>query len=209
MIRKSIFGAAVAALLAFPALADVVTGEYVFEGLPIKDSSGSGHEPMNQPRLAALVKEGDISGIRMANGDGLRIPFSAFPGNPGRLDCEVKIDKISEPRHLFIVYGKGDVMVFLARYGCLEMRYLHRGGSGKWVTSKRTPLPLDKLAKVSIQWTLPGKITLSVDGEQKLEMEVPTSGGFDRGSAIFIGSNQRSELVFPGIIRSVKLSYQD
>ena len=207
MDRKCIFGAAVAALLAFPALAEV-TGEYVFETSPVKDISGGGREPMKQPRAAALVKEDGFSGIRMEKGDGVRVPFSAFPGSSGQLDCEVKVEKVSEPRHLLIVYGKGDVMAFLIRNGSFEPRYLHRADN-KWMSGKRIPLPDNKPVKLSISWTIPGKIVLSVDGEKKGELEVASAGGFDAGSAVFIGSNQRGELVFPGIIRSVKFSYQD
>ena len=208
MNGKSILGAAVAALLAFPVLAEV-TGEYVFETSPIKDSSGSGHEPKTQPRKEAFVKEDGISGIRMEKGDGVRLPFDAFPGNSGQMDCELKVESVSEPRHLLIVYGKGDVMAFLVRRGAVEVRYMHRGGDGKWVTGKRIPLPTDKSVKLSISWTLPGKIAVSVDGEAKGETAVAEAGGFDPGSVVFIGSNQRNELVFPGVIRSVKFSYKD
>ena len=207
MNGKCIFGAAVAVLLAFPALAEV-TGEYVFETSPIKDISGSGREPVKQPRATAFVKEEGISGIRMENGDGVRVPFDAFPGSSGQMDCEVKVEKVSEPRHLLIVYGRGDVMALLIRNGSFEPRFLHRA-DGKWMSGKRIPLPTDKPAKLSISWTLPGKIVLSVDGEKKGELEVASAGGFDPGSVVFIGSNQRGELVFPGIIRSVKFSYQD
>ena len=62
---KKWLGIVAAAALVLP-LSAKVTGEYVFEGPEVRDSSGNGNDPALPPAADAFVKEGDFAGIRVA-----------------------------------------------------------------------------------------------------------------------------------------------
>lgn len=191
-----------AASLVLPAAAKV-TGEYVFTGPEVKDVSGNGNAPLTRLTPEAFVKEGEFAGAKLAKG--IRIPFAAFPGKSGVLESEFLVEPVNEPRHLLIVYGKGDVLTLLIRRDRLQIQHLHRAAN-KWTRSKLVPIPTDAPVKVRVAWTLPGKVEVAVDGAVQLTEPVASADDFAPGSVVCIGSNQRGELAFPGIIKSVKFS---
>ncbi len=163
------------------------------------DQSGNSYNPVN----AVVAKSLTADGFKAADAKGIRIPAVAFPGAKGRIETVLRGDS-KELGMLFIAYGKGDVLNITSQRNRIRVRLMDRSEKKWYNVPPSAVIPADKFVKVVIQWELPGKISVSVDGK-KVELPVAVEGSFAQGNAVYIGANQRGELPYLGTIQSFKL----
>ena len=163
------------------------------------DQSGNSCNPVN----AVVAKSLTADGFKAADAKGIRIPAVAFPGEKGRIETVLRGDS-KELGMLFIAYGKGNVLNITSQRNRIRVRLMNRSEKKWYNVPPSAVIPADKFVKVVIQWELPGKISVSVDGK-KVELPVAVEGGFAKDNAVYIGANQRGELPYLGTIQSFKL----
>lgn len=187
-----------------------VRAEYVFEltiDEPLKDLSGNAFHPENTPGESSFVK-GELDAIRFAkDGDGIKLPFAAFPGARGALEAIVKLEQKSVPiNYIFSCYSaKGDGFHLSYRKNRLHFGFYDRSAKKWYNAANIRPLPLNKFVKINLTWELPGEVKLYINDRPAGSVKVDTVPDFTADSLLFIGSSYQKKSVFQGMIHSVKL----
>lgn len=183
-------------------LQGAVLGEYVFKSKTAQDISPAGKHPLSMPEAAAFTDDA----VDMSVSEGIKLPVAAFPGANGTMEAEIQLKEKAGFRMFFIYYGGGDVLNIICSNTRFQCRFFSRS-ENKWQSSKFTKaIPLGQFVKLSMVWNTPGKITLTVDGSS-VELPVAKAANFvPRSSVMMLGSNQRGEWQFPGLVKSFKLT---
>ena len=197
-----------------PATADApqTVAEYVFDvhiDEPLQDRSGNNRHPLNSPGETHYVK-GDPDALRIAaDGDGVMLPESAFPGRRGALELVAMLEKKTEdadPRQLVSFYSdKGDGFHMSYRKNRLECGFYDRSAKKWHFTSGNRPLPVGRFVRIGLTWELPGEIRLTVDGKPAGNCTVDAAPEFAPKSTFALGCDYRNKNVFPGLVRSLKI----
>ena len=183
-------------------LQGAVLGEYVFKNKTAQDISPKALHPLNMPEFGAFVDDA----VDLSVSGGIKLPTAAFPGANGTIETELQVKNKAGYSFLLCYYGGGDVMNIICSSGRFQVCYFDRS-SKKWYNSKWTKaVPYGEFVKLNLVWTMPGKIELTVNNS-KVAVPVEVEGGFvPRSSVMMLGSNQRGESVFPGLVKNFKLT---
>ncbi len=188
-----------------------VNAEYVFElaiDETLKDLSGNGYHPLDTPVESKFAK-GEVDAVRFASdGDGIQIPFGAFPGDSGVLEMVVNLEKENSGNETFYLLqmfsGKGDLFNITYRKNRLSSACYDRAEKKWYKTVPGVRLPLGKFVKITASWKFPGEIVIAVDGKEAGRVKVAGNLHFAPDTTIFIGSNNLKKEFFNGLIHSVK-----
>lgn len=201
-----------AAFAAILPLAAEVTAEYAFEmniDETLKDLSGKENHPETALTEGDFIKD-DMQAARFdGEGDSVRLPSRAFPGNRGSVEMVVRHDqpRAGTTQYFFSVYSpKGDGVQIGSRKGKVFFSYYDRSVK-KWYSTPGKALPRGAYATVTATWEIPGKIRFYINGDLAGEEAVPVSDpDFKANSIVTIGSNHIKTANFIGAIHRFKMS---
>ena len=187
-----------------------VTAEYVFElniDEPLKDLSSNQLHPESTPPESAFVRTAPEA-VRFAlAGSGIKLPFKAFPGSRGALETLVMLDsEIAEQRPLLIIYGKQDNFMITARNKRYRVSIYDRSEKKWYHSPKIASVHTGRFVKLSLAWSFPGKLTLTLDDKAKVTMPVDFPVELSADSEMYLGSDPRSGKLFPGAVHNLRFT---